>query len=420
VSAATRGERARRRERVRAPSLGPLLAGHEVVLVCGPGGVGKTSMAAAAGVAAVRSEASRVLVLTVDPARRLADALGLDGIGDRATRVPPALLDAAGVDARGELWVAMLDTQASWDALVRRHAPDDATRDRILGNPLYRTITTRFVHSHDYVAMERLHELHTSGEWDLVIVDTPPSRHAIDLLDAPGRMVEFFGGRMVRLLTAPYRAGRGRGARFVDLAARPFYQVADRLLGSQFLEDIAELFMALSALSAGFVERAAAVERLLGEPRTTFLVVGVAEEEPLREVAALLAELDRRELPRGAVVLNRVMPAWAHDAAARRAAARLAADPQPAAAAVAAALGADAVDADAVDAVAAARVLAAAADAFRDLEAVAVREATLVADALRGPGGAGVPVVRVPHLAGDIHDLAGLAEAAGHLTGRDA
>jgi anion-transporting ArsA/GET3 family ATPase len=415
VTPPTRSERTRRRERVRPPSLGPVLGGHEVVLVCGPGGVGKTSMAAAAGVAAVRAEASRVLVLTVDPARRLADALGLDGIGDRATPVDPARLDAAGIGVRGELHVAMLDTQASWDALVRQHAPDDATRDRILENPLYRTITSRFVHSHDYVAMERLHELHTSGEWDLVIVDTPPSRHAIDLLDAPGRMVEFFGGRMVRLLTAPYRAGRGRGARFVDLAARPFYQVADRVLGSQFLEDIAELFVALSSLSDGFVERAGDVERLLADARTTFVVVGVPEEEPLREVAALLAELERRSLACGAVVLNRVMPAWAHDPAARRAAALLAADPVPAGRAVAQALH----DA-AVDEAGAARVLGAAAEAFRDLEAVATREATLVGGALGGPGARGVPLVRVPHLAGDIHDLVGLAEASGHLVGREA
>ena len=137
--------------------------------------------------------------------------------------MPPPAFAEAGVECRGELWVAMLDTKAGWDDLIRRHAPDPALRDQVLANPLYRNITGRFVNSHDYIAMEQLHDLHASGRYDLVIIDTPPSRNALDLLDAPGRMREFFGSRLLKWLTVPYRS------RLFTMASKPFYQVADRV-----------------------------------------------------------------------------------------------------------------------------------------------------------------------------------------------
>ena len=144
-----------------AADLVALLAAKEMVLVCGSGGVGKTTTAAAMGVAAAINTKGRVLVLTIDPARRLADALGIGALGNEATRVPDDAFADAGVEPRGELWAAMLDTKAGWDELIRRHAPDAKVRDSVLANPLYQNITSRFVHSHDYLAMERLHELHT-------------------------------------------------------------------------------------------------------------------------------------------------------------------------------------------------------------------------------------------------------------------
>lgn len=281
--------------------LDALLAAKEMVLVCGSGGVGKTTTAAAIGLQAATELGGRVLVLTVDPARRLADALGLGaaGVANDEIRVDPARLSGK---PRGELWIAMLDTKASWDDLVIRHAPDEATRDAILANPLYRNITSRFVHSHEYIAMERLHDLHASGRYDLVIVDTPPSRHALDILDAPARMKEFFGSRLLRWLTVPARS------RLFNAASKPFYQVADRILGSNFLKDVAEFFVLLQKMESGFVRRAGETEAMLADARTTFVVVTTLEAAPATEARFLLGELTERRLPLGAVVVNRVLP----------------------------------------------------------------------------------------------------------------
>jgi anion-transporting ArsA/GET3 family ATPase len=196
----------------------------------------------------------------------------------------------------------MLDTKAGWDELIARHAPDVQLRDSVLANPLYQNITSRFVHSHDYLAMERLHELHASGEWDLIIVDTPPSRNAIAFLDAPGRMKEFFGSRLLKWLTVPYRS------RLFTMASKPFYQVADRVLGSRFLQDIAEFFILFQAMEGGFVRHAREVEAILSDPRTTFVVVSTLEAAPTHEATYLARALDRRDLHLGAIVANRVLP----------------------------------------------------------------------------------------------------------------
>jgi len=175
-------------------------------------------------------------------------------------------------------------------------------RDAVLANPLYQNLTGRFVHSHDYLAMEKLHELHATGEWDLIIVDTPPSRNALDVLDAPRQMKEFFGSRLLRWLTVPYRS------RFFTVASKPFYQVADRVLGSRFLQDIAEFFILFQAMERGFVDHATEVERLLSDPRTTFVVVSTLEAAPSHEAKFLAKELLRRDMSLGAIIANRVMP----------------------------------------------------------------------------------------------------------------
>jgi anion-transporting ArsA/GET3 family ATPase len=288
-------------------SLDRLLASKEIAVTCGPGGVGKTTIAAAAAAMAACHHGGRVLVLTVDPARRLADALGLKGIGNAEHRIPDELFRDSGVTPRGELWAAMLDTQASWDALIERHAPDPRTRAQILANPLYRNLAGRFVQSHDYIAVERLFEIHATGHYDLIVVDTPPSRHALDFLDAPKRMAEFFSSRLLRWLIVPYRS------RLVNFASRPFYQVADRVLGTQFLADIAEFFILFQSMHEGFVERADAVVRLLGDRRTTFIVVSTLESSPLDEAELFADELVRRHLHLGAFVLNRTLPDYLRD-----------------------------------------------------------------------------------------------------------
>jgi anion-transporting ArsA/GET3 family ATPase len=196
----------------------------------------------------------------------------------------------------------MLDTRLGWDELIRHHAPDVDVRDAVLANPLYQNLTGRFVHSHDYLAMEKLHELHATGEWDLIIVDTPPSRNALDVLDAPRQMKEFFGSRLLRWLTVPYRS------RLFTVASKPFYQVADRVLGSRFLQDIAEFFILFQAMERGFVDHATEVERLLGDQRTTFVVVSTLEAAPSHEAKFLAKELLRRDMHLGAIIANRVMP----------------------------------------------------------------------------------------------------------------
>lgn len=292
-----------------------LLTSREILICCGSGGVGKTSIAAAAGIAAAGTLGGRVLVVTVDPARRLAAALGLGDLGNDATRIPDDAFDAP---PRGELWMAMLDTKQSWDDLVRRHAPDAATRDRILTNRLYEELTSRFIQSHDYVAMERLYELHRTGEYDLIIIDTPPTRNAIDFLDAPERMADFFGGKLLRVLTAPYRAGSGRAAKMLDFASRPFLALADRVLGAAFLSDIAEFFLNFQTMYNGFVERARAVEALLHDPRCGFLVVTTLDPAPAREATRFIGELHAREFELCAVVQNKVLPSEYAAGPARR------------------------------------------------------------------------------------------------------
>ncbi len=298
-------------------SLDALMASKEMVIVCGSGGVGKTTVAAALATQAAIHIGGKVLVLTVDPAKRLANALGIAAFGNIETRVPQSAFNAAKVKPRGELWAAMLDTKAGWDELIRRHAPDEKLRDTVLANPLYRNITSRFVQSHDYIAMERLHELHASGEYDLIIVDTPPSRNALDILDAPGRMSEFFGSRLLRWLTVPYRS------RLFTVASKPFYQVADRVLGSRFLQDIAEFFVLFQTMEAGFVTRAREVERLISDPRTSFVIVSTLEASPVFEARFLAQELQRRDLSLGAVVLNRTLPVALRSSEVAEAAQRL-------------------------------------------------------------------------------------------------
>jgi len=370
-----------------------------MVLVTGSGGVGKTTMAAALAVAAVLHQKGRVLVLTVDPARRLADALGIGVFGNTPTRVPDTAFAGLGAKPKGELWAAMLDTKAGWDELIERHAPNAKVRDAVLSNPLYQNITSRFVHSHDYLAMEQLHELHATGDYDLVIVDTPPSRNALDILDAPSRMVEFFGSRLLKWLTVPYRS------RLVNVATKPFYQIADRVLGSRFLRDIGDFFMLFQAMEKGFVSRAKEVEQLLGDRRTAFVVVSTLETAPAHEAAYLAAELRRRKLPLGAIIVNRVLPESIGDDAAADSASTLLelSDDEAFVAEVATRIEAE------PDVTAA--VLREVATRFSDMALVATREAERRAEL----ASLTTCLLAAPSLDGEVNDVHGLAQLAGHL-----
>jgi anion-transporting ArsA/GET3 family ATPase len=371
--------------------LEPLLSAKEIVVTCGAGGVGKTTTAAAAAAMAAVHLGGRVLALTVDPARRLATALGVEQFGNRETRDPPEAFANAKLDARGELWVAMLDTKASWDDLIRQHAPDAATRDAILANPLYRNITAKFVQSHDYIAMERLHEIHSSGRYDLIVVDTPPTRNAIDFLDAPDRMADFFSSRLLRWLITPYRS------RFVTAATKPFYTIADRILGAQFLQDIADFFILFQTMYDGFVERAKAVTRTLEDRRTSFVVVSTLDPSPLREAEFFVEALAERGYHLGAVVLNRVLPDYLRERDGVHAAEAMLAEADPIAAALAEQPG---------DRAALAGVLREVAESYRNYRVVATREAEELAEL-------DVPrdlVVTAPALERDITTLADVVD----------
>jgi anion-transporting ArsA/GET3 family ATPase len=372
-----------------------LLAAREIVITCGSGGVGKTTTAAAAAAMAAAQLGGKVLVLTVDPARRLATALGLEQFGNVETRVPPELFTAAGVQPNGELWAAMLDTKESWDELVRAHAPDATTRDAILANPLYKNITGKFVQSHDYIAMERLYEIHRSGRYDLIVVDTPPTRNAIDFLEAPERMADFFSSRLLRWLITPSRS------RLITAASKPFYSIADRILGSQFLADIAEFFVLFQTMYDGFVERADAVTRTLSDRRTSFVVVSTLEEAPVREAEFFMTELRRRDLHLGALVLNKVLPDFFGDEEGCRVATHLVHDHD----AVAATLAARASTDDALgDPAQVGRVLREIGQSFLDYRVVATREREQAAELGRHAD----LVAAAPYLDHDVADLAGL------------
>ena len=381
----------RRRTDVRPRSLDGLLASREIVVACGPGGVGKTTTAAAAAAMAAIRLGGKVLVLTVDPARRLADALGLGKIGNTERQVPTSAFTDLGIKPMGELWAAMLDTKESWDALIRLHAPDARTRDEILANPLYRNISGRFVQSHDYIAMERLFEIHSEGSYDLIVVDTPPTRNALDFLDAPERMADFFSSRLLRWLVVPYRS------RLVNFASKPFYQVADRILGTQFLEDIAQFFILFQSMYDGFVQRARAVHRLMADRRTSFVVVSTLEAVPLREAEFFAQALVDRRLHLGAIVLNKVLPAYLRDPSGAAVAVKLRDQADELGEALAPKMR-DAAPAQVR------RVLAEIGQSYLDYRLAAQREAEQQSELATMPEA----LVTVPHFDTDVYDLAGL------------
>lgn len=296
-------------------SLRTVLESGRLVVVTGSGGVGKTTMSAALGAFAASQYNRRVLVLTVDPARRLADALGLESFGNAVVEIEPSALARDGMSPAGRMFAAMIDTKASWDELIERCAPNADVRDKVLSNKLYRNLTERFVHSHDYIAMERLFEAQQSPDFDLVIVDTPPSRNALDVLDAPRRMKEFFASRLLKLLTTQAQS------RLFSLAAKPFFLVADRILGARFLTDITEFFTLFRTMEDGFVKRANQVEAVLKQHDTSFVVVTTLESAPLHEAEFLIDALRVRGYSLNTVIANRVTPqalvAEAEDALSR-------------------------------------------------------------------------------------------------------
>lgn len=356
----------------------------KVVLCCGSGGVGKTTSAAALGVAMVHAYDRRVMVLTVDPARRLATALGMEQVGAEPYPVPESRLRQAGVLPRGQLVVAMLDQKAAWNRLIERHAPDRVIAQRILGNRFYAGISDAFAGSHEYMAVETLYELHTGGEYDCVIVDTPPSRDAMDLLEAPQRLSDFVGVRLLSWLSGPTRLG----LRAANLATAPLLRMADRLVGTDVLGELGDFVRDLQRLQAGMRERAGQVQALLRSRASGVILVTSPEPAAAAEAEFLATRLRQERMALRGLIMNRVLPHVFLDADATRVALDMAEGRGP---------------------------CRAGGRAFMLQHRLAARDARQLARLDRFPG---IPVVRVPAFADDLADLEGVARVARVLTGQ--
>jgi anion-transporting ArsA/GET3 family ATPase len=273
-----------------------------IVVVCGAGGVGKTTTAASIALDAA-SNGQRVIVVTIDPARRLASALGLQaGLGHQESRVD------IGANGGGSLHAAMLDMKTAWDDLVDRYSPTRAQAQHIKENRIYQGVSEQFIGSQGYMAMERLADLHEQGSYDLIVIDTPPTRSALDFLEAPKRMTDFIGGSLLRWMAKPYAAAGKIGLRAFSFTASPFLKIADRVLGSQVLEDLSALVMDFQHLYEGFKERADDVLKLLSSEATGFVVVTTLEGPPLEEAGFFIDRLVDERLHLSGVVANKVVP----------------------------------------------------------------------------------------------------------------
>src|SRR3954452_9906053 len=347
-------------------SLEPLLERKRMVICAGPGGVGKTTTAAAVALG-LALRGLKVAVVTIDPARRLANALGLDELPNEPHRID--------VDAEGELWAMMLDSKRTFDELIERLAPDARTRDEVFANRIYQQLSTAVAGSQEFTAIAKLYELDQEGSWDALVLDTPPARNALDFLDAPGRLTRFFQGRAIRMFLRPGRL-LGRGTSVV-------FKVMQRITGVDLLRDLSAFFHALSGMIDGFTERARRVGALLEDPATTFLIVTAPRHDPVEEAIFFHRKLREAGMPFGGLVVNRVHQPPSDE---------LPAD-------VAEALGPKLTE----------RVSA----ATGQLAALAARDAANV-ERLRSSLG-DPPTLVVPELEDDVHDLEGLVRVRSHL-----
>jgi anion-transporting ArsA/GET3 family ATPase len=251
------------------------------------------------------SEGARVAVVTIDPARRLANSLGLAELGNEPALIDPERFTEHGVEMRGELWAMMLDAKRTFDEVIERLAPDAATRDEVLANRIYQQLSTAVAGSQEFTAIAKLYELDEEGDWDLLVLDTPPSRNALDFLDAPGRLTHFFQGRAIRVFLRPGGLiGRGTGMVF---------SILKRVTGVDLLQDLSVFFRALGGMIDGFTDRARRVEALLSDPATTFLIVTSPQHEPVEEAIYFHRKLSAARMPFGGVLVNRVHEAPAVD-----------------------------------------------------------------------------------------------------------
>ncbi len=275
-----------------------------ILVTVGTGGVGKTTVGAAMGLAAARL-GKRVLVLTIDPARRLADALGVE-LGHEPRTIPRELLRAAGVEGGGELVAMMLDTKRTFDELVSRYSPDQEALERILDNPIYQNLTDALAGSREYSAMEKLHQLHSAGEYDLIVLDTPPSGHALEFLDAPRRLTGFLQSEFIKLLFRPALAMGRTGFRLFRFGSATVLRVMEKLTGLGFLRAMSDFLLAFESMLGGFTTRAREIEVLLRDPSCGFVLVVGPDPGQARRAADFWTRLQQEKVHLLGLVVNRV------------------------------------------------------------------------------------------------------------------
>ncbi|HLX88865.1 MAG TPA: ArsA-related P-loop ATPase [Acidimicrobiales bacterium] len=359
----------------------PLVTERTIVVCCGSGGVGKTTVSAAFGVEAAR-RGRRTCVVTIDPAKRLADALGLEALGNTPHRV-------AG-DWSGELWALMLDPKGTFDDLVHRYAGSPEQAEGILANRLYRNLTGALSGTQEYMAMEKLYELSESGDFDLVIVDTPPTRNALDFLDAPRRLTRFLGHRLFQVLLMPTRAY----LRAVSVATQALLRTLSKVAGAEIVQDAVTFFRAFEGMEEGFRTRAEHMRELVARPTTAFVLVTSPRTDTVEEAGWFAAKLEESQLEVEGLVVNRVHPAFGPGGGGGR----------PAVLAV-----------PAVPSGPEGRALAALVTNLAEFQALNTREEAAFARLVARVAPA--PVARVPLLDIDVHDVEGLAVVAGHIFG---
>jgi anion-transporting ArsA/GET3 family ATPase len=378
------------------------------IAVCvGSGGVGKTTLAAATGLAAARC-GRRAVVVTIDPARRLADALGVRALGNQPQEIPRETLTHLGVPEAGALSAMMLDMKRTFDDLVERFAPDASTRDRILHNRIYQQVSDALAGSAEYSAMEKVFEISERGGFDLIVLDTPPSQHALEFLESPERLLEFLDSRLVHVLLHPAFAAGRLGFRLFHRGTQRVLRLIERVSGIAFLEDVSEFLLAFEGMAEGFRQRARRVHELLLGPEAAFLLAVGPANESVVHAFSFLEHLGSTRVPLAGLVANRVHTWPGGGAPPERV--PLDGDEAKALAGLSRALSEDLGDSERAESAAQAALAT-----VRRYAAMVHRDAAAIAPLQTWAEREGCFWRQIPQLAQDVHDLEGLARIADHV-----
>jgi anion-transporting ArsA/GET3 family ATPase len=367
-----------------------LIKRREVVVCVGSGGVGKTTTSAVIALDAALN-GRKAIVLTIDPARRLANSLGVDKLGNEPRQIDLSQFREPGAEQKGELWAMMLDMKQSFDLLVNQYAPNADTKSKILKNKLYQYFSTSLAGTQEYAAAERLYDIYSSGEYDVIVLDTPPTSHALDFLEAPNRLIEAINNRAMQFLYKPSVLG---SMGIMNMGTTYVMKTLSRFTGGELLEELGAFLQAFSTLFAGFQERAAKVRELLGSDASTFVVVSSPTAANIDEALFFYNKLGTEQVRVGAFIINRVHPAWVPREELGRPVAMLADD-------LTDALPSDLSDAQRRDLAAKIRQNAADFQILADLDRESI-------DKLKERLPRATSLIRVPYFSRDIHSLPGL------------